>query len=136
MSKNLITVKYKVNVAAYCNWQNLCNLGLEEDEIETDCLAIKDTHEVFEQINRNTFNDISDFSASIKNHIFQISFDNQNEIDFITTFSVDEEENAEEMEKEIMTYMFNKPNEEYPDGYLELWKNENGDLVRPIEIIE
>ena len=35
-----------------------------------------------------------------------------------------------------MTYIFNKPNEEYPDGYLELWKNENGDLVRPIEIIE
>ena len=136
MSKNVITVKYKVNVVAYCNWQNLCNLGLEEDEIETDILAIKDTSAVFLEINRMIFRNISDFSASIKNHIFQISFDNQNEIDFITTFSVDEEENAEEMEKEIMTYIFNKPNEEYPDGYLELWKNENGDLVRPIEIIE
>ena len=77
MSKNVTTVKYKVNVVAYCNWQNLCNLVLEEDEIENDILAIKDTNAVFIEINRMIFNNISDFSASIKNHIFQISFDNQ-----------------------------------------------------------
>ena len=32
MSENIITVKYKVNVASYCNWYNLDNLALEEDE--------------------------------------------------------------------------------------------------------
>ena len=135
MSKNAITVKYKVNVVAYCNWQNLFNLGLEEDEIETDILAIKDASGVIEEIKGSNIRGAEDYSGSIKNHSFQISSD-QNEILFTTTFSVDEEEVAEEMEKEIMTYMFNKPNEEYPDGYLELWKNENGDLVRPIEIVE
>jgi hypothetical protein len=134
MSKNVITVKYKVNVVAYCNWENLHNLGLEEDEIETDILAIKDSSGVIEKIKGMTINGTMDYSASLKNHSFQISSD-ENEIHFITTFSFDEEEDAHN-EEEIKSEVFNKPNEEYPDGIMELWKNENGDLVRPIEIIE
>jgi len=50
MSENIITVKYKVNVAAYCNWYNLFNLEIEEDEVETDILALKDVSGVIESI--------------------------------------------------------------------------------------
>lgn len=49
-SQNTITVKYKVNVASYCNWYNLDNLALEEDEVETDFLAIKDAGGVISYI--------------------------------------------------------------------------------------
>ena len=134
MSENIITVKYKVNVAAYCNWHNLHNLGIGEDEIETDWLAIKDASGVIEEIKGCTIRGAEDYSGSIKNHSFQISSD-ENEILFTTTFSFDEAE-ADHDEEGIRSDVFNNPQEEYPDGIMGLWKNEKGDLARPLEIIE
>ena len=131
MSKNLITVKYKVNVTTYCNWYNLDNLGLEEDEVETDILALKDVSGVIEEIKGHTIRAAEEYSGSIEKHSFQISSD-ENEILFSTSLIYDEDEEGEF----DMKFYFNIPEDGEDEGRLGKWENENGESVNPMEIVE
>ena len=128
-SQNTITVKYKVNVASYCNWYNLDNLALEEDEVETDFLAIKDAGGVISYIKEYYQQQGGD--ELIKSHSFQISTD-ENEILFTTTFILD----GDYIDEDEIRFYTNQPADGEDEGRLGKWKNENGDLVSPMELVE
>ena len=128
MGDEYIIVKYKVNVAAYCNWHNLFNLGLKEDEVDTDFLAIKDANGVIAYIKEYYINQGG--NEFIKEHNFKIQKDN-NEILFTTSFYLDAIGGSEE---EVKFYTNQKEDGE-DEGRMGKWKNENDELVSPMEIV-